>query len=267
MGSYVILFALCSMCGWVFESAFAVVKTRKWEARGFLYGPVCPIYGVGVVAIVLASKALLRYAGVDYAWWQIALAGFFGSMVLEYAVSWALEKLFHAYWWDYSDMPLNICGRTCVPAACLFALGGLAAVYVISPGWDALMAHVPHAVVEPVSYAIVALFAVDAALSACSLTRIQEQVASASEAFHARAEGLTDGLVDRTEEAARRLAAERARIKDEVLQGAVGGMSASVRSTLGRIEGFRLPERPSAPGLSSFADAMIAKVRSHRRGR
>ena len=45
---------------------------------------------------------------ISYTWWQVFLVAFFGSIVLEYVTSWGLEKLFHAYWWDYSDVPLNI---------------------------------------------------------------------------------------------------------------------------------------------------------------
>ena len=53
--------------------------------------------------------------------------------VLEYGTSWALEKLFHAYWWDYSSMPLNINGRVCFPYSVGFGVAGLIVVYFIAP--------------------------------------------------------------------------------------------------------------------------------------
>lgn len=59
--------------------------------------------------------------------------GILGSIVLEYGTSWALEKLFHAYWWDYSSMPLNINGRVCFPYSVGFGVAGLIVVYFIAP--------------------------------------------------------------------------------------------------------------------------------------
>lgn len=91
MSKYILLFTLCSIVGWIYESIYALIKTGKWEARGFLYGPLCPIYGFGVCGIVLLAKAYLVATQATYLWWQIALVAFFGSMALEYVVSWALE--------------------------------------------------------------------------------------------------------------------------------------------------------------------------------
>lgn len=277
---YVILFTICSVIGWVFESLFAVVKTKKWEARGFLYGPTCPIYGVGVVAIVLAAKAGFRYVGLNYEWWHVALFSFFGSMVLEYVTSYVLEKLFHAYWWDYSDMPLNINGRTCIPAALLFTFGGLGAVYIISPWWDIAMEHVPYLLADIASYAIVAVFAIDTAFTISSLTEIQEQLDSATSAFHTQASAITSNVVDKTEEAANRVSAQVDHIKDDVIKGSIGNMSNTVRATLSRIEGFRFPSQGKfrAEGkankgagtqgntstnfdFSAFANSMIERVK------
>jgi hypothetical protein len=87
------------------------IKNKKWADRGFLYGPVCPIYGVGAVSLTAIAEAVSERSADGYAWWQVFLVSFFGSIILEYVTSWALEKLFHAYWWDYSNMPLNIHGR------------------------------------------------------------------------------------------------------------------------------------------------------------
>lgn len=57
--------------------------------------------------------------------------GILGSIVLEYGTSWAFEKLFHAYWWDYSSMPLNINGRVCFPYSVGFGVAGLIVVYLL----------------------------------------------------------------------------------------------------------------------------------------
>lgn len=101
-------FSIYSFLGWCMEVVFCTVRTGKLVNRGFLNGPVCPIYGFGMV-IVLA--VLGRFSD------NIALL-FFGGMVLTSALElvggWALKKFFHTTWWDYSEKPLNIGGYICL---------------------------------------------------------------------------------------------------------------------------------------------------------
>lgn len=195
ISKYIVLFAICSVFGWVFESVFAIVTQRKWERRGFLYGPLCPIYGFGVVAIVLIVKAAVNQLGMTLEWYGVFAVAFFGSMVLEYVVSWGLERLFNAYWWDYSNMPLNINGRTCVPAALLFGAGGLLAVYVISPYWDMVASAVPFVAMEVAAYAIVILITVDSTLTVSALTQFQKRVDAMDKMLNERASEATERLV------------------------------------------------------------------------
>ncbi len=101
-------------------------------------------YGAGGVAITAIADFISAHTDATFTWWQIFLVAFFGSIVLEYGTSWALEKLFHAYWWDYSRMPLNINGRVCFPYSVGFGVAGLIVVYFIAPftklitGWKYL---------------------------------------------------------------------------------------------------------------------------------
>lgn len=242
--SYMLLFTICSFAGWVFESAFAVVKTGKWERRGFLYGPVCPIYGVGVVSIVLAAKAIGRIAGMEYDWQQVFFVSFFGSMVLEYATSWAMEKLFHAYWWDYSNMPLNINGRTCVPAACLFGAGGIFALYAVYPAWQDVVAAVPGIALEVAALVVIVLITVDATLTVSALTDFQAQVAAIDETFHARAGELTERAMSVTPDVGEIIAAEREKLERTRGAQLLESMNGLRASALKRVEGFRGIERP-----------------------
>ena len=120
----VVCFAFFGLLGWVFESTYCSLVEKRWCNRGFLFGPVCPIYGAGAVAAILvfggpgASAAQLP-------WWAVFLACAVGASCIEWVTSVVLERLFGTVWWDYSDMPLNLRGRVCVPAAALFGLCGL----------------------------------------------------------------------------------------------------------------------------------------------
>ena len=103
ISKYFVYFVIFSVMGWIYESAFCTIKTGKWQNRGFLYGPLCPIYGVGAASITFIVDEAEAHGLSEPAGWQIFLVAFFGSIVLEYVTSYVLEKLFHAYWWDYSD--------------------------------------------------------------------------------------------------------------------------------------------------------------------
>ena len=145
-----IWFVIYSIFGWIYESTYCTINERRWENRGFLYGPVCPIYGIGIIFIILMWH-VAEARGIDLAWWQIFLCSFIGSIILEYSTHWALEKLFHAYWWDYSNMPLNVNGRICLPASLLFGMGGLAVVRLLYVPTLALTAEVSETFIEIIS--------------------------------------------------------------------------------------------------------------------
>ena len=110
LSRYICLFFIYSFMGWIYETLYCTIKNGKWENRGFLFGPACPIYGTGAVAISVIMKVTIGN-GIVLSLWQIFLIAFIGSAGLEYITSWGLEKLFHAAWWDYSDFPLNLHGR------------------------------------------------------------------------------------------------------------------------------------------------------------
>ena len=101
-------FFIYAFLGWCLEVCFCSIQTGSFVNRGFLNGPVCPIYGFGML-IAGSSLAPVR---------DNLILLFFGGMVLASALElvggWALKKLFHTTWWDYSDEPLNIGGYICL---------------------------------------------------------------------------------------------------------------------------------------------------------
>jgi uncharacterized membrane protein len=250
--SLVVLFALCSFAGWVFESVHSVIRTGKWDRRGFLYGPICPIYGVGVVGITLVATAITDMVGAPLTWWQVFLVSFFGSMLLEYPTSYFLEKWFHAYWWDYSNIPLNLNGRISIPTATVFGAGGLLAIYGIYPLWMQIEAAIPAIVIEVAAYAIVILITIDATLTVSALTDFQKIVSDADRDFNEHAgelaERITGGqtgmgaamskLEKNAADAGEALESRRDAFLRTQVQPRIDQMSAVQASALRRVRGF-----------------------------
>lgn len=116
------IFIIYAFLGWCSEVAFAAVNKGKFVNCGFLNGPVCPIYGVGMLIVVLClwnlrDRPLLLFLGS-------ALL----TTALEFVTGFVLERFFHDKWWDYSDMPFNIKGYVCLKFTILW---GLAASFII----------------------------------------------------------------------------------------------------------------------------------------
>lgn len=116
-------FFVYSFLGWCTEVAFAAFKEHRFVNRGFLNGPFCPIYGFGVSLVIVfltpyRSNLIFLY-----------IASVILVTVLEGLTGWAMDKIFHHKWWDYSGMPLNIGGYVCL----LFSLvWGVACVFIMN---------------------------------------------------------------------------------------------------------------------------------------
>lgn len=117
-----------SFFGWVYESILCSVTSGSLVNRGFLNGPLCPVYGFGALTVILAF-----WQEPDISVWNL----FFSSMVLtcslEYFTSWAMEKLFHARWWDYTEYRFNLNGRICLLGALAFGSFSVLLIKVVHP--------------------------------------------------------------------------------------------------------------------------------------
>ena len=189
---YLIWFFVYSFLGWIYESAYCTIKEQRWENRGFLYGPICPIYGVAATAMLLVIQAL-HSAGVRPEPWQVFTVSALGSAVLEYVTSWGLETLFHARWWDYRDMPLNLNGRICLPATLLFGGAGLLLTYVLYEPSVAFISSIPSLAAELVALVCTALMAADTALTVSALTRFAAMARELNHSVNAHMEEFVSG--------------------------------------------------------------------------
>jgi len=125
---YFLLLMLYSFLGWCGEMVYCSIGQRRLcEKRGFLNGPLCPIYGHGALLVLC-----VLHGGCASPIWTFALGAVLTSAV-EYVTSFAMERLFHMRWWDYSKMKFNINGRVCLLNSLLFGLACVLLCHVIHP--------------------------------------------------------------------------------------------------------------------------------------
>ena len=172
MSLYFIEFIVLSFAGWIYECTYCSFHTGKWQNRGFLYGPICPIYGAGAVGAIMIGHYLPHVFNPQAPWWRIFLITAALSAVLEYLTSYILERLFHAVWWNYSNMPLNLHGRICLPATTLFGLAGLAIVKLLLPVETELAAQTVPLVNESLSLMLAFVVGIDTGLTVDNLIKL-----------------------------------------------------------------------------------------------
>lgn len=127
-------FAIYSVLGYVLETLFALVMYGKLESRqGFLYGPVCPIYGVGAVIMILALQKFKKNG------YTLFLGGILVGSIVEYLISLFGEIFLNVRWWDYSDRFLNVNGRICLLYSLYWGIIGIYLMKSLNPQIDRMI--------------------------------------------------------------------------------------------------------------------------------
>ncbi len=161
--NYVLMFFAFSAIGWIIETIYCSLGNKKFINRGFLYGPVCPIYGAGA----LLFEILVAPLSEPFAkrWWLVVIVGMVLADILEYLTSYIMEKLFNARWWDYSENFLNLHGRICFKHTCYWGLFSFIFVYVVSPVYNYFIGFVPQNTRNIAVGIILVIFLVDLILT------------------------------------------------------------------------------------------------------
>ena len=161
------MFLIYSFSGWIIEVIGELIKSKKFVNRGFLIGPICPVYGFGAILITI----LLSHYSNDYFvifGLSIILCG-----VLEYFTSYILEKLFNARWWDYSNERFNIKGRICLDNLLLFGIAGIVIISFINPFLNKILDSLPKNIMNIVFYITFITFIIDTIVSLSIINKIR----------------------------------------------------------------------------------------------
>lgn len=129
-------FIIYSFLGWCLESIYKTIILRKLTNSGFLYGPFCPMYGIGAVIMIIAGK-------ISNNIFIIFLLAFVIFTLWEYLVAIVLEKLFKTKYWDYSELKFNFQGRICLKNSIYWGILGVGLIYIIHPAIKKLVEFIP----------------------------------------------------------------------------------------------------------------------------
>ena len=238
---YILYFIILSFVGYLYECIAMVIWTGQWDNRGFLFGPVIPIYGAGALAGTILFQNLIDEETIL----QVFLISMVASAVLEYTVHYAMEKLFHAYWWDYSKSPLNLNGRICLPASIGFGIAGLIIIYVINPILLPFLNGLNDTLADVLALLCTVIFTVDLTITVSALSSFSERVEAMDNFINEQMDILVGNITDESKGIGKRFYSAvdkveetRKRLISDRIERAIGPISSLHGLSLSKIKGF-----------------------------
>ena len=186
-------FVIYAFLGWCAEVIFAALKTGSFVNRGFLNGPVCPIYGAGVAVVVLCLTPLK----------QNFLLLFAGSVILtsmlEFITGYVLDQRYHEKWWDYSNEKLNLKGYICLRFSLLWGIACIAVLYGIHPVVCRVVSLIPRLPGTILLSLLLALLVTDWIITSSALARFHRKFSileKAAAGLHEFSDGVGENLAE-----------------------------------------------------------------------
>lgn len=158
-----------SIFGWVMEVVDRTLETGGFENRGFMNGPYCPIYGFGVIGITILLSPLKSVL-------MLYILSSVLCTVFELAVGLMLQALFHAKWWDYSDMKFNFKGYICLRNSLLWGVGCVLVVRVVQPLIEKGVHQIPYTLGNIVAIVLTIIFVYDLVESICEVRKLNNKL-------------------------------------------------------------------------------------------
>ncbi|HAS73073.1 MAG TPA: hypothetical protein DCS67_02895 [Clostridiales bacterium UBA8960] len=172
------MFLVYGLVGWLWETPFVSIKNKKFVNRGFLRGPIIPIYGFAATTIMLSLAAwdpTKLVKGVQGAIIIMIYAALVAT-VWEYMTSYLLEVLFKTRWWDYSKRRFNLKGRIALRASVFWGIGSTMLWFFVNPKIIAFYGSVPESVMKAVLFGAYFIVLVDVGFTLVELINLRSLV-------------------------------------------------------------------------------------------
>jgi uncharacterized membrane protein len=195
-------FIIYSLIGWMIEVVFHAVTQGKIVNRGFLNGPICPVYGSGVLMVLivlfLVGSILGTKTTVDTSHPMILFAiGIVFASLIEFLAGFILDKLFHARWWDYSNEPFNFRGYICPRFSMIWGLACLLVVRVVQPAMaNSLLLRIPERIGWPILGVLYVTFLADFVVTVMIVAGLNKKLRELDE-VQRRMRIVSDGLSEK----------------------------------------------------------------------
>ena len=249
---YILLyFFVYGFLGWCTEVGFAAVKEHKFVNRGFLNGPICPIYGVGVTVVIALLTPYKENLILLY------ISSVILVTLLEGITGWAMDKIFHNKWWDYSEQPFNIGGYVCLIFSLVWGVACVAIMDFIHPPIAKLLSLLPHTLMIVVMVILgIAMFA-DLYVTASAIFKFNKRLASMekiAEELHEISDQIGEDIYEKV-----LVAVEKQEVSRQKLDEAAAELK---EKTQGTAAGLREKAQETAAGFKEKSQDVSEEMRS-----
>ena len=188
------IFFVYSFIGWCGEAAMAAVHRRKFVNRGFVSGPICPVYGAGAAAVAVFLPELKDQL------FFLFLGGMIVTTFVEYLTGRILELIFHRKWWDYSDQRFNLDGYVCLKNSAVWGLCSVLMICFFDPLLCRLLVLIPRLAGDILLWILGVLLVIDAVgsgVAVLGLKKKQSRITQITEELHKTSKLLENALTTR----------------------------------------------------------------------
>lgn len=156
---WICFFYIYCLLGWIWESIYVSIKEQKWINRGFLYGPLLPIYGCGAIAILFATLPVRQHLTLVF------LFGMLAATILEYFTGMAMESLFKVRYWDYSNQKYNLNGYICLKCSIVWGLFSVILITLLHNPIESFVLEIKESFLTAILYPLIIITTIDIVLS------------------------------------------------------------------------------------------------------
>ena len=188
------IFFVYSLIGWCGEAAMAAVRRHKFVNRGFVSGPLCPVYGAGAAAVAVFLPELHDRL------FFLFLGGMIVTTFVEYLTGRLLELIFHRKWWDYSDEKFNLDGYVCLKNSAIWGLCSVLMICFFDPLLCRLIDLIPRLAGNILLWILGVLLVIDAVgsgIAVLGLKKKQSRITQITEELHKTSKLLENALTTR----------------------------------------------------------------------
>ena len=169
---WMLFFYIYCFFGWIIESTYVSVCTGNWVNRGFMRGPVIPIYGTGAV-IVLFAVIPFRTSPI-----LVFIVGTVAASILEFVTGFVMERIYKVRYWDYSDKPFNLCGYICLFNSLCWGVLSILLIYLVHSWIEKGVLFLNDMVLLSIDSGISSLFIVDLFNSSTTAVELKRMLAN-----------------------------------------------------------------------------------------
>jgi uncharacterized membrane protein len=239
-------FFIYGVIGWCLEVCYNAIDLGEWANRGFLNGTICPIYGVGVVAILYLLEPISEFGPLLF------VGGIVLCSAIELLTGYVLEKVFHQRWWDYTNERFNYKGYICLKFSLYWGVGVVFVVKLVHPTILRFVDWIPYevgVVALIIASVVMTLDMVDTFRTVVGINRELETIHEAALAIRK----ISDGISERLFEGTMKAVEEKEELGEKVI---VGREELELQLALGRAE-----MESKAEELRELAEEMARKIR------